>query len=175
MSIEISKHLGCKCHHDKCHHKKCHESGLEKYEKTHFAEAMVLTCIDYRFIDTVTAFLGQDPVLSQKYDLTTLAGASLGYNQNKFECWRKTFLELTKLAIDLHHIKQIVVFDHMDCGAYQLLYPDLELGTEEERLLHIKNIKEFIHKLKKIFPKLVYSGYLVHENGCIEVIVPAFD
>jgi len=152
---------------------KCHESGLEKYKKTHFAEAMVLTCIDYRFVDTVIFFLEQNPVLSQKYDLTTLAGASLGFNQDKFQCWSQTFLELTELAIQLHHIKQLIVFDHMDCGAYQLLYPDIELNTEEERQLHIKNIKQFIYKLQKIFPKLVFSGYLAHVDGHIETIVAA--
>lgn len=156
----------------KLKHCKCHKNGLKEYEDTHFAEAMVLTCIDYRFIDTVIFFLEQNPVLSQKYDFSTLAGASLGFNQHKFKCWRKTFTQLTELAIELHHIKQLIVFDHMDCGAYQLLYPNVELNTEEERQLHIKNIKKFIHKLEKIFPKLIYSGYLTHVDGHIETIVP---
>lgn len=79
---------------------------------------MVLTCIDYRFIDTVVGFLENDPQYNKSFDLTTLAGTSLGFNQKKFECWKKTFLELTDLAIQLHHIKQVVVIDHMDCGAY---------------------------------------------------------
>lgn len=161
MDSRKSKH--CKCRH---------KNGLDEYEDTHFAEAMILTCIDYRFLDTVIFFLEQDPVLTQKYDFTTLAGASLGFNQDKFKCWKLTFIELVKLAIELHHIRQLIVFDHMDCGAYQLLYPDIELNTEEERKLHIKNIKQFIHQSKKIFPKLIFSGYLVHNNGHIETIVP---
>jgi len=150
---------------------KCCNNGLEQYEKTHFAEAMVLSCIDYRFIDTTMFHSEQNPRLSQKYDYTTLAGASLGFNQNKYKCWKNTFIELLELAIELHHIKQLIVFDHMDCGAYQLFYPDITLDTEEERLLHIKNIKEFICKLQKKFPKLVYSGYLVHVDGHVETIV----
>ena len=160
----------CKC--CKCGNPcKCCESGLEEYKNTHFAEAMILSCIDYRFIDTVISFLETDPVLSLRYDLSTLAGASLGYNQNKFKCWRPTFIQLVELAIELHHIKQLIVFDHMDCGAYQLLYPDIELNTEEERQLHIKNIRQFIRSSKKIFPQLIYSGYLVHDDGRIEEIV----
>lgn len=157
--------------HKKSKHCKCCESGLEKYKNTHFAEAMVLTCIDYRFVDGAIFFLEQKPELSQKYDLTTLAGSSLGYNQDKFPCWSNTFIELTELAIQLHHIKQLIVFDHMDCGAYQLLYPDIELNTEEERQLHIKNINKFIKKVRKIFPKLIYSGYLIHDDGHVETIV----
>jgi len=157
-------------HHDHHHHDHC-ESNLEKYEATHFAEAMVLTCIDYRFISTIAEYLENDPLLADKYDISALAGASLGYNQNKFKSWPITFRQLTDLAIQLHHIKQLIVFDHMDCGAYQLLYPDLKLNTEEERLLHIKNINQFIHCLKKVYPKLIFSGYLVHDNGFIETIV----
>ncbi len=155
----------------KCH-KDCH-CKLRKYEKTHIAEAMVLTCIDYRFIDAVIFHLEQNPELSQKYDFTTLAGASLGFNQTEFKYWKNTFIDLLKLAIELHHIKQVIVYDHMDCGAYQLLYPDIELNTEEERQLHIYNIKRFIRKLKKCFPELVYSGYLTHKDGHVETIVPS--
>ena len=150
--------------------KRC-KNNLKEYETTHFAEAIVLTCIDYRFVDSVFFFLNDHPRLSQEYDLTTVAGASLGYNQKKYIHWRQTLIDQINLAIDLHHIKQLIVFDHMDCGAYQLFYPDIELNTEEERYLHIKNIKKFIHKLRKIFPKLIYTGYLVHEDGSIENIV----
>ena len=159
------EHHTCKCH------RKCQVTGLDEYEKTHFAKAMVLTCIDYRFIDIVITFLENDPVLSFSYDLTTLGGASLGFNQTKFKSWRVTFLDLLQLAIDLHHIEQVIVFDHMDCGAYQLLYPDLELNTEAERLLHVKNIKRFVCKLKKSYPKLEYKGYLSHVDGRIENIL----
>lgn len=166
------KHKPSRCDDDDSYKTRCHqESNLEKYISTHFAEAMVLTCIDYRFIDTVITFLENDPVLALKYDLTTLAGASLGYNQDIFEAWPTTFIDLTKLAIQLHHIKQLIVFDHMDCGAYQLIYPDITLNTEEERQLHIKNINIFIAKLKRIFPDLIYSGYLTHDDGHIETIV----
>ena len=130
---------------------------------------MILSCIDYRFIDNTIDFLESGP-LSQKYDITSLAGASLAYNQKKFKHWRKTFIDQLALAIDLHHIKKLIVFDHMDCGAYQLFYDDLEPNSQRERELHIKNIKKFIKKIKKIFPQLNYIGYLIHSNGKIESI-----
>lgn len=57
------------------------------YEKTHKAQAMVLSCIDYRFINTAIDFL-EASVLDDKFDLTTLAGASLGFNQTKYTCWK---------------------------------------------------------------------------------------
>ena len=142
----------------------------QKYKETHFAEAMVLSCIDYRFIDTTIAYLESKPILSQRFDLSTLAGSSLGYNQKKFKYWSKTFIDLVSLAIDLHHVKQLIIFDHMDCGAYLMFYPNIEPGSDEEYELHVKNIKRAIFKLKKIFPKLIYSGYLIHIDKSVETI-----
>lgn len=151
--------------------KKCHcccNKNLEEYEATHFAEALILTCIDYRFIDDIVTFLEQDPRLSQRYDVSALAGASLGYNQKEFKYWGKTFIDILNLAIELHHIRQVIVFDHMDCGAYLLFYPGLKANSEEERLLHIKNINKFISTIRQKYPHLIYSGYIVNTDNTLE-------
>ena len=144
---------------------------LELYEATHKATAMVLACIDYRFVQTAIYYL-EASVLDDKFDLTTLAGASLGYNQPKFKCWKETFEQLTKLAIELHSITEIIVIDHMDCGAYALLYPGLVKNSEEERKLHIKNILKFIKTLKhkKRFRKLSYRGFLINLDQSVEKV-----
>lgn len=137
-----------------------HENyALKIYEDTHKAKALVLTCIDYRFVDD-TFFYLNDSKFAKKYDVTALAGASLGYNQKKFKHWRQYLEEHIKLAIELHHIKHILVFDHMDCGAYRIFYPDLEDPKEEEKL-HIKNLKKFCKKIHRKFPELKCSGYLI--------------
>lgn len=141
------------------------------YNDIVYAKALILTCIDYRFVDSTIFYLESNPKLSNSYDVTALAGGSLGYTQKKYEHWRKTFIDHVKLAIELHNIQKIIVFDHMDCGAYQLFYPEIETNSEEERELHIKNIKKFIHKLYKIFPQLEYRGYLIHDNNYVEKIV----
>lgn len=140
------------------------------YELTHKAQAMVLACIDYRFIDTAV-HLVEGSELDNKFDFTTLAGASLGYNQRKYKCWRETFNELVELAIQLHDIHEIIVIDHMDCGAYAMIYPEIEKNSEQERDLHIKNINRFVRKARKQFPDLTYSGYLLQVDGSAERIL----
>lgn len=144
---------------------------LDEYKKTHKARALVLSCIDYRFIDDMIFFLESRPRLSSKYDVSVLAGASLGYNQGEYKYWKRTFLDFVLLAIDLHHIKEILVFDHMDCGAYDIFYPGLELNSPEERCLHIKNIKKFRKRINKRFPELKCKGYLINYNGTIDRII----
>jgi len=139
-------------------------------EKISFAKAIVLSCIDYRFIDSTINFLESTPKLAGKHNLTALPGGSLGYNQKKYEYWRKTFIDIVNLSIELHGIKKIIVFDHMDCGAYHMFYPEIE-KPEEERILHVKNITKFARKLSKMFPKLKCEGFLIHDNGKVERIV----
>jgi len=73
------------------------------------------------------------------------------------------------LALELHHIKKIVVIDHEDCGAYKLIYPCIE-KCKCEKILHIKNIKKFIYKMKKLYPDLEYAGYLLHLDGHVEKV-----
>ena len=54
------------------------------------AQAMVLTCMDYRFVtDTVKLF--NRTGLEDDYNKFSLAGASLGYNQTSFPEWSATF------------------------------------------------------------------------------------
>uniref|UniRef100_A0A6C0CBR2 Carbonic anhydrase n=1 Tax=viral metagenome TaxID=1070528 RepID=A0A6C0CBR2_9ZZZZ len=133
------------------------------------ATILVLSCIDYRLIDNTMKFL-ESACHTNNFDFTTLAGASLGFNQNKYGCWNQTFIQHVELAIQLHKINKIIVIDHMDCGAYKLFYPGIEDNSHEERSLHIENIKKFVDELKKIFPQLGYDGYIINLGGDVERI-----
>lgn len=143
---------------------------LDDYEETHSAEALVLSCIDYRFVDSLVTFLQSGP-LANSHDISSLAGSSLGYLQNEFPHWSKTFIDIVNLAIELHHIKRIVVFDHMDCGAYVKFYPHINPNSPEERELHIKNIHKFVRELGRKYPQLSFDGYLIDIDGNPEKIV----
>jgi carbonic anhydrase len=97
------------------------------------AKAFVLSCIDPRYANATEQFL-----LSQlgsngfTYDLFTLAGSSLGGNNdgNSPWCgiantnWSKTLLDHVQLAITLHNVSQFLVIDHSDCGAFTSCLPE---------------------------------------------------
>lgn len=167
------KKCDCGCNKCDCGRKKCdckHKKDyLKEYIKTHHAKAIVLSCIDYRFVDVMIRYL-EEGRLAQKYDVTAVAGSSLGFNQREFKHWPQTIRDQIDLAIELHHIKQVVVFDHMDCGAYSLFYPHIRPNSKEEKALHIKNIGEFIKKINLLYPKLICTGYLIHTDNKIELI-----
>jgi len=81
----------------------------------HTAKALVITCMDFRLIDDAVYFLNSKGY-NNNYDELILAGGSLGYNQTKYESWKKTVDDHIGLAKKLHNIKEIIVIDHMDCG-----------------------------------------------------------
>ena len=78
----------------------------------HTAKALVITCMDFRLIDDAVYFLNSKGY-NNNYDELILAGASLGYNQTKFESWKKTVDDHIGLAKKLHNIKEIIIIDHI--------------------------------------------------------------
>lgn len=99
-------------------------------------DALVLTCIDYRFVHVVPEYMNKHyPSLS--YDHAILAGASLGVFTGIYPAWASTFWEHLEVAIALHGIHTVIILDHRDCGAYREFEalpdsPDLNL----ERTIH---------------------------------------
>lgn len=140
-------------------------SGGREYEAIHKAKALFLSCIDFRFIDTTIRLLeGEEQC--QCFDSFCLAGCCLG--SNTFTKWRDVFKQHVVIAESLHHIDKIIFIEHMDCGAYKLIYG--EITREEERALHIKNVREAYQKFKLIYPKLAFSAFLINVDNSTEKI-----
>lgn len=127
-------------------------------------KALILTCMDYRFLDDIHKLL-EDNGYNENYNQVVLAGSSLGYNQDKFLEWNKTIDKHIELAVQLHRVTQIVVIDHMDCGAYKLLYNNPRMSQEKEYKLHIENLNKIKLILSKTYPKLTVKTFLIDSNG----------
>lgn len=129
------------------------------------AEALVLTCIDYRFIDHTAVFL-RAKGMDGKYDQAILAGASLGVVSEKFEGWHQTFWDHVDVAIDLHGIREVIAIDHRDCGAYKIaLGADSMATPETETAAHERILKAFGEQVRARYPGLGVSGYLLALDG----------
>jgi carbonic anhydrase len=105
--------------------------------------------------------------LDNQYNKFILAGASLGSNQNTFPEWGKTYDKHIELSLQLHKIQEIIVIDHMDCGAYRILYNKPNLSKEEELELHKKNLALFKSIINKKYSELVVSAYLMDKDGSV--------
>jgi len=92
--------------------------------------------------------------LDGKYDQLILAGASLGVVHKRE--WQITFLDQLGFAIKEHGVKEVMILDHRDCGAYKkLLVPGV--GPEDpkkEKKEHTRICKQAIGLITKKFKEI---------------------
>jgi carbonic anhydrase-like protein len=133
-------------------------------------DALLLSCIDYRLTDATTRYM-DGRGMAGKYDHVALAGASLGAETGKFPAWRTTFWEHLKLAIDLHHVHQVVLLDHRDCGAYKLILgKDFSKDPKEEYEVHAKELRRLRAAIARKYPSLASELLLMALDGSVETV-----
>jgi len=134
------------------------------------AEALVLTCMDYRLVDDAVRFF-DGKHLTGEYDQVSLAGASLAAVSDKFPSSNKAFWDHVQIAKTLHHIKQVIVLDHRDCGAYKVAFGDKFAGEKlAETAQHKTVMTKFKAALAKKHPDLGMAFYLMALDGSAEAI-----
>jgi carbonic anhydrase len=104
------------------------------------AEALLLTCMDYRLTDDVESYMTKRG-LRDKYDHLILAGASLGALNDKYPVWNEVFWSHLDLAVQLHQVHRLIVLDHRDCGAYKLVLGEAAVkDADTEFKSHVKQL-----------------------------------
>lgn len=134
------------------------------------AEALAITCMDYRLVDDAVRFFDSHH-LTNEYDQVSLAGASLAAVSPKFPSSNAAFWDHVAIAKTLHHIGKVIVLDHRDCGAYKVAFGDKfasERGAETEQ--HKAVMAQFKAALKKKHPDLGVEFYLMAVDGSAEPI-----
>lgn len=127
---------------------------------------LVLSCMDLRLTDNLVDFLNFDN-LHNRYDHFILAGTSLLTTKKfqslykkgtlaKYGHWEQTLHNHIELAVQLHHIKDVYIVEHEDCGAYANLLDEkkVDLSTPaKEHACHKKFAVELagiVHKQYKL-------------------------
>ncbi|MFH1583104.1 MAG: carbonic anhydrase [Candidatus Falkowbacteria bacterium] len=86
-----------------------------KFKNVHTCEAVVLTCIDFRFWRETLEYVEKELGI-KSFDFPSLPGAAKAIN----ECLKEADLAMQCVSVpcDLHHAKKLVIVNHQDCGAY---------------------------------------------------------
>lgn len=130
---------------------------------SHTAQALVLRCIDFRFVSGLHDQLGSLG-LKDQHDLVSVAGAA----KNLVDPMKPADTEFVMRQIDianrLHHIKEVIIINHLDCGAYGKIFA----SPEEERQRHERDLKAARDLITTTYPnlkvRLILAG-LHHEEG----------
>ena len=133
-------------------------------------DALLLSCMDYRLIAETERYMSGRG-LRHKYDHVILAGAALGAITEKYPAWNQTFWEHLDVAIQLHGIHKVIVLDHRDCGAYQvILGEDFVKDRAKETSVHADKLRELARKVSSTYPKLELELLLMSLDGKVEKI-----
>ncbi len=130
----------------------------------HTAKALVITCMDFRLIDDAVNYLNTKGY-NNNYDEFILAGASLGYNQKTYSAWTETLDKHIELSEKLHEIKEVIVIDHMNCGAYKIFYNKETISEKDEIDLHKQNLLKFRKTIKSKYPHIKVKTLLMKLTG----------
>ena len=140
------------------------------------ADALLLSCMDYRLIDDTAEYMQNERHLLNKYDYVILAGASLGVNNRTYRNWGRTFWQHLDTAIALHGIHEVIVMDHRNCGAYKLLLgrdfppdPNREQRREETKV-HKHQLDRLARAIHRRHADLDVTTLLMNLDGSVEEI-----
>lgn len=115
----------------------------------------VVSCIDYRLVNDIVDFMNSLGYNGQ-YDQIMIPGASLAMYDPVYQ---QSLLNSLDLAVNLHHITEIYLIDHMDCGYYTLKLGDNELQA------HIESLTLARHALSTRYPHLIVHTYILNTEG----------
>jgi hypothetical protein len=112
--------------------------------------------MDLRLLDDTVSFMDRYN-LANRYDQVVFAGAALGVlrlnsptvtasSHSTESVWKDVFFHHLQLAIDVlkRQIKDILILEHRDCGAYQHYHPNHRKPYDED--LAGQNLEEKHHR-----------------------------
>lgn len=138
----------------------------------HPAKALVLSCIDFRVMETEHDFLSQHQ-LAHQYDWTALAGASLALAGFPHTAEAETFWDQLDLSKQLHQIKTVIILDHQDCGAYaNKIDANLSLDPVREQQVHSDYLNRAYRAIKTRYPDLGVELYFVKLDAEVLFVSP---
>lgn len=110
---------------------------------SHTCKSLILHCIDFRFGEAIKKYL-EDNRLMNNCDIVSLDGAAKNLVSPASPGFIDVVLRQIEISQKLHHIPQVILMNHTDCGAYG--GRDAFESTEAEYNQHVEDMK----KAKKV-------------------------
>ncbi|GAN32915.1 MAG: hypothetical protein DPW20_01060 [Candidatus Brocadia sp.] len=125
-------------------------------KKTHWCDALVITCTDFRFTTATQEFINNRLGLKGNYDYISIPGSIRNLLDSRT---RNLVLNTFGVSVRLHHVKRVVILGHQDCsigygGSKNFSEPLVEYKTI------CKDLKKARRLMRLRFPHLkVYLYY----------------
>ncbi|OGM28279.1 hypothetical protein A2962_00120 [Candidatus Woesebacteria bacterium RIFCSPLOWO2_01_FULL_39_61] len=112
----------------------------------HHCEAVVVSCIDYRFQGYLKDFLYEN-LKDKTFDYIGFAGSTKDLD---------IIMGQIEISVRLHNIKRAVLIHHEDCGAY---------GAEGSLARHTQDLLKAKTEINEKFPSLNVDLYYLKLDG----------
>ncbi|MBE9218209.1 carbonic anhydrase [Dolichospermum flos-aquae] len=140
------------------------QSATPAQAEVNQAQALVISCIDFRFLRAEYSFLNNKN-LTDKYDLTALAGASLALTGFPHKSDAQAFWDQLDISYKLHHIHKVIIIDHQDCGAYAMMIdPNLSKDPQRELQIHTDYLNQAYSSIRNHYSDLQVELYFATLN-----------
>ena len=123
----------------------------------HACKALIIHCIDFRFAKAIKKYL-EDQNLFGDIDIVSVAGAVKNIVEPKERGHADFLMKQIDISKTLHDIKQVILMNHTDCGAYggrTAFYSD-----EEELNKHLSDLKSAKMRILEKFPEFEIKSVL---------------
>jgi len=140
-----------------------------KYKDIHHCQAVVLTCIDFRFWRQTLKFVEKE-LRIKSFDFPSLPGSAKAIN----DCRDDKDLAMSCISVpcDLHQARTLVIVNHQDCGAYGGS-KNFNGDNRAEQMFHQAELIRAKKKIASLYPDLqiilVYAK-LDEKNESVEFI-----
>ena len=126
----------------------------------HKAQALLLSCIDFRFQKMMGDFMEVDEHALKSFDRVALAGGvkQLIHPDNK--AIKDFILGQINISIKLHDPEAIYLMNHEDCGAY---------GANNSFAVHQEDLLATVKLLSQIYPQKKFRLLIATFNGIREI------
>lgn len=131
----------------------------------HKCKALVLHCMDFRFISKINEYLASQDLMGN-FDDVSVAGACKNFVSPQNDAERELLLKQIEISRRLHGMEEVILMNHTDCGAYGG-HAAFE-STEAEYRRHVEDMeaaKKMILerwlelKVKKVLVKLIAGDH----------------
>lgn len=135
--------------------------------RQHHAEAVVLSCIDFRFTPFLRDIIERTLGISQ-FDLIQLAGGAKNLASPDSDARAAVVLEDLSLALRAHDTSIIVLVNHQQCGKYAEAGKRFN-NLSEERAFHAEELTKAAYRIRREFPNIAIRGGFLFVNEMNDV------
>ncbi|MBI3572780.1 MAG: carbonic anhydrase [Candidatus Kerfeldbacteria bacterium] len=129
---------------------------------SHQAKALVLHCIDFRFIPGIKNYLHKQMGLKGQYDKVAVAGAAKNLADPAKPEDQEFILRQIDISKRLHAITDLYLINHRDCGAYGA---DLAADAVAETERHTSDLRAARKLVSQRFPDVTVHLLLAKLGG----------